>query len=137
MALEDLSARGSAAAALRLDASAAEMMRDQALQEHLERGERLRREALRQAAEAEAAREAQRQPAHEAADGDTDARRALEAVGGLGAARIDALLDAFPSVGALRAAGPEELVAVQGIGPALARKITDSLHASGRRGTRR
>src|SRR5690606_9843993 len=52
-----------------------------------------------------------------------DITTVLSEVPGLGPARIKALLKHFGSVTALRAAPPEEIQTVQGIGPALARNI--------------
>ncbi|QQS00666.1 MAG: excinuclease ABC subunit UvrC [Austwickia sp.] len=54
---------------------------------------------------------------------------ALDTIPGLGPARRAALLKAFGSVKAIRAADPDELAAVPGIGPALARTIADRLAA--------
>ena len=52
---------------------------------------------------------------------------ALDAVPGLGAARKAALLKQFGSVKRLRAATPEQLREVPGIGPALAEAIIVAL----------
>jgi excinuclease ABC subunit C len=53
---------------------------------------------------------------------------ALDGITGLGPAKAKALLRHFGSVAAIRAAGEDELQAVPGIGPALARVIHGSLH---------
>ncbi|MFN2537443.1 MAG: ATP-binding cassette domain-containing protein [Mycobacteriales bacterium] len=50
-------------------------------------------------------------------------------VPGLGASREAALLDAFGSVEGVRAADVDDLVQVRGIGPGMAARIHDSLHA--------
>ncbi len=54
-------------------------------------------------------------------------RSELDAIDGLGPARQRALLAAFGSVRALRAATPEELATVPGIGPALAETVATAL----------
>ncbi len=56
-------------------------------------------------------------------------RSALDDVPGLGPARRAALLRAFGSVRALRAADPEQIAAVPGIGPVLARSVHEALAA--------
>lgn len=53
---------------------------------------------------------------------------ALDAVPGLGAERKRALLKHFGSVRKIKAASPEELQEVSGIGPRLATTITEVLH---------
>jgi excinuclease ABC subunit C len=55
-------------------------------------------------------------------------RSALQDVPGLGAGRAKALLRAFGSVAAVRRASQEELEAVAGIGPGLARRVVETLH---------
>ncbi len=57
-------------------------------------------------------------------------RSALDSVPGLGPSRQSALLKEFGSVRALRAAEPEEIARVHGIGPALAQAIAAHLHQS-------
>ena len=52
---------------------------------------------------------------------------ALDTVPGLGPARRRALLEAFSTVKAIRAASPEQLAEVTGIGPALAQTVHDHL----------
>ncbi len=52
---------------------------------------------------------------------------ALDTIPGLGPSRKAALLKAFGSVKKLRAATPEELQRVEGIGPALARAVAEAL----------
>ncbi|WP_422117463.1 excinuclease ABC subunit UvrC [Brachybacterium sp. UNK5269] len=54
---------------------------------------------------------------------------ALDGVPGLGPARRRALLDRFVTVSAIREASEEDLVAVPGIGPALAAQITAALRS--------
>lgn len=56
---------------------------------------------------------------------------ALDAVPGLGPARRQALLNHFGSVEQIRAAGPERLTEVAGIGPTLAETVHAALTASG------
>ncbi|CAM3621037.1 excinuclease ABC subunit UvrC [Micrococcus flavus] len=56
---------------------------------------------------------------------------ALDAVPGLGPARRQALLTHFGSVEQIRAAGPERLTEVAGIGPTLAQTVHAALTASG------
>lgn len=56
---------------------------------------------------------------------------ALDSVPGLGPARRQALLTHFGSVEQIRAAGPERLTEVAGIGPALAQTVHAALTASG------
>jgi excinuclease ABC subunit C len=50
-----------------------------------------------------------------------------EAVPGVGVARAAALLEVFGSIEGIRNATPEELAAIHGIGPGLARRIHDTL----------
>ena len=54
---------------------------------------------------------------------------ALDGIAGLGPARRRALLDRFVTVSAIREASEEELIAVDGIGPALAAQITAALRS--------
>ena len=54
-------------------------------------------------------------------------RSALDSVPGLGPSRQSALLKAFSSVRAIRAATPQEIAGVGGIGPKLAASIAESL----------
>lgn len=54
---------------------------------------------------------------------------ALDGIPGLGPARRRALLDRFVTVSAIREASAEELIAVDGIGPALAEQITAALRS--------
>ena len=54
---------------------------------------------------------------------------ALDGIPGLGPARRRALLDRFVTVSAIRAASEEELVEVDGIGPALAAQIALALRS--------
>src|SRR5699024_5065424 len=54
---------------------------------------------------------------------------ALDGIPGLGPARRRALLDRFVTVSAIREASEEELVAVDGIGPALAAQIALALRS--------
>ena len=56
-------------------------------------------------------------------------RSTLDAIPGLGPSRQKALLAAFGSVKALRAATAEQIAEVRGIGPALARTVVDALAA--------
>lgn len=147
MALEELAAKGNIRSSMAADATPPELLRDQALQEVLERGERLRQESARRLREQQAKREqratkreeqaeqgkaapksaARRGPARRGSapkQGDLDhARAVLEDVSGLGPARVEALLETFGGLETLRAADRDELTAVEGIGPALARKI--------------
>ena len=58
-------------------------------------------------------------------------RSTLDDVPGLGPSRQAALLRAFGSVKKIRAAGVADLVAVPGIGPALAQVILDTLGTPG------
>lgn len=58
---------------------------------------------------------------------DEDVSDVLARVKGLGPSKVDALVDAFPSTAALRAASKDELTAVQGIGPAIADRIRAEL----------
>ena len=53
----------------------------------------------------------------------------LDTVDGLGPAKQKALRDAFPSLKKMRVASVEELQSAKGVGPALAQKIYDALHA--------
>ena len=54
---------------------------------------------------------------------------ALDGIAGLGAARRRALLDRFVTVSAIREAEPEQLEEVDGIGPALAARISAALRS--------
>ena len=58
-------------------------------------------------------------------------RSALEDVPGIGKARAAQLLVRFGSVQRIAALEPEELCAVPGLGPALARKIVAHLRGEG------
>lgn len=55
---------------------------------------------------------------------------ALDGIAGLGPARAKALLSSFGSVRAIRAATPQELQAVPGVGPVLAQTVHDALHGA-------
>jgi excinuclease ABC subunit C len=66
---------------------------------------------------------------HRARRGKHSIRSALDAVPGLGPARRRLLLDQFGSVQAVAAAEPNELMALPGIGEALARRILETLSA--------
>jgi len=60
---------------------------------------------------------------------------ALDGIAGLGPARRRALLDRFVTVSAIREASEEELLEVDGIGPALAAQITAALRSDQDSGT--
>jgi excinuclease ABC subunit C len=55
----------------------------------------------------------------------------LDGIDGLGQARAKALLKHFGSMKALKGASIEELEQVVGVGPSLAARIHQGLHASG------
>lgn len=64
---------------------------------------------------------------HRSKRGRAQHESALDGIPGLGPARRRALLDAFTTVAAIRAASPEELTAVSGIGQNLAEQIKAAL----------
>lgn len=123
MALEDFAqARGSSGAELaaRPDALTAEQMRDRALQEFLERRDRMLRER-----EAQQARQAAQAPSRRSTG--KAAGEALSQVKGVGPAKQQAVLQRFPSLDEIKAASVEDLAEVKGVGPALASEIKNAV----------
>lgn len=122
------------------DTAMAEMMRDQALQEYLQRKQQMERQR-QLAAERQPQWPAPRQAVAPAPQDDADAwdgdgdgwdggedpQEVLSHIRGLGPAKVDALLTEFPSLDAIRDASVAELTTVPGIGKALAAEISRAL----------
>lgn len=142
MALEDLRARGAGEAGpIEHDAETAAMLRDQALQEHLARRDRIHREVAER-------QQRQPQPAsgvdtsepvaparddeafeqvHEDVEEEEEEFEYLEdvlaEVPGLGPAKVQRVMDVFPTFEDLYEADVEDLTELKGIGSELAKEI--------------
>lgn len=86
-----------------------------------------KKSATKKAGKKAATKKAAKKSAARKATTGAAARAVLADIPGVGPAKQEALLEAFGSIEDLRAAGPDEIASVRGVGPALAQRIHSHL----------